>query len=137
MSNVKAMDPNAQMNWVPKIDRELPVEEQLTIIYRPLKMSEEAEISDNQISQIQKGRKSQYKYLVSQADIKRITKAIVDWKNLEYPEGHESAGKPVPYCKENIELIPPEVRTEFVTFLTGRDRISDDEDDDLGEAETA
>lgn len=136
MSNVRAMDPNVEQEWVPKIDRDLPRKEQFTIIYRALSRSKAAEIDDAQIRSITKGKRSEYKYLVSQADNKRLDLSIVDWRNLVYPDGHDSEGKFAPYSKENIDLIPPEILKEYVAFLTGRDRIAEEEDDTLGEATT-
>lgn len=142
MSNVTAMDPQTQLTWAPKCDKELPSEEQLKIYYNPIDMHKEAKISDAQIKSITKGRKSQYNYLIGQADVQRLVLAIVGWDNFNYPDGHEQAGKPCPYCKENITCLPPEIRQEFIEDLTGRKRLADEEDDndegnDLGEAKVA
>jgi hypothetical protein len=131
------MDPTAELSWVPKIDKDVPKKEQFTILYHPLDMRKEAKISDNQIKNIQKGRKSIYEYLVSQADISRMENSIIGWKNFDYPDGGEESGKPVPFSLENIAMIPPEIRREYVTFITGREREANEEDDELGEATPA
>ena len=136
-SNVRAMDPSAQYKWSSKLDKDIPPKERFTILYHPLDMHDEAAIADEQIKSKTKGRTSEYKYLMSRADIKRMELSIIGWENFYYPEEHEEMpGKEVPFSKENIGLIPQGVRAEFVDDLTGRDR---DEDDgiDLGEARTA
>lgn len=134
MSRVLAMDPNATLKWVPKVDRDLPEKEQFTILYHPLDMRADAKFNDDQIRNITKGRKSKMEYLVNQIDVKRMEEAITGWENFDYPDG-----KPVPFSKENIATIPPEIRGEFVTHITGRDRAKDEEDsdgnEDLGEAQ--
>ena len=140
MSNIKAMDPSSKSKWVPKCDRSLPEAEQFTITYSPLRMKDEANISDDQIQSITKGKKSQYKYQLNRADVKRMELTIKGWDNFEYPTDHDDAGKPVPFSIENIELIPQEIRREYITDITGRENEDDDEeegDTNLGEAEAA
>jgi len=134
MSNVRAMDPNSVARWSPKIDRDLPENERFTIHYKPLRMREEAEIADNQISQVTKGRTSQYSFLLNKSDVKRLERAIVGWDNLPYPAGHKNAGEVVPFSTENIEMIPPEVRQEVLEDLTGRKKLAETEEEELGEA---
>ena len=139
MSKVRAMDPEATLPWYPECDEDLPEKDRLTIFYNPLDMHKEAEIADNQIKSVMKGRKSESKYLVNKSDVKRMELSISNWKNFLVPENHpnkELAGKPVPFEKENIRLLPPDIRSEFVGFLTGRDR-DDKEETDLGEATEA
>jgi len=137
-SNVRAMDPKARYNWSSKLDKDISPTDRFTIIYHPLDMHESAAISDEQIKSKTKGRTSEYKYLMSRADIKRMELSIIDWKNFYYPEDHEEfPGKPVPFSKENIGLIPEGVRAEFVDDLTGRNKDEDEDGIDLGEARTA
>jgi len=136
MSNVLAMDPTVIMPWVPKVDNKLPKNQQLTIMYKQLDMKESALFDDDQIKNIQKKKTTEYKYLISQMDIKRIEATIKDWKNFKYPIEHpELSGKDVPFSLENITLLPPEIRREYVNFITGRDRDAE-EGEDLGEAQT-
>ena len=139
MSNVLAMDPTVKLKWSPKIDNDLPEDERFVIIYNHLDMRKAAVVDDEQIRSIQKGKKtSEFKYLVGQADVKRLELSITGWENFIYPKGHPDADKPVPFAPSNITLIPPEIRREFVNFLTGRDReAEEDEGTDLGEATTA
>lgn len=138
MSKVRAMDPDATLPWCPECDEDLKEAERLTIFYNPLDMHKEADIADNQIKSVMKGRKSESRYLVNKSDVKRMILSINNWKNFFFPDNHpnkEIAGKAVPFSQENIRLLPPEIRSEFVGFLTGRDR-DDEKDDgkDLGEA---
>lgn len=143
MSNVRAMDPKAVFPWVPKCDRSLPAAEQFQIMYSPLDMRKEAEINDKQLRSITKGKKSEYEYLISQADIKRLELSIKDWKNLPYPENHPDAslrGKPCPFSIENITCIPPDIRKEYIDDITGRAKAAEAEEDEeanLGEAKVA
>ena len=130
MSKVVAMDPTAELKWVPKVDRELPEKDQLKILYHPLNMREDAKLTDEQIKSIQKGKRSEYRYMLQQSDIKRMEMTIIGWENFVYPDG-----KKVPYSLENIAVIPPEIRKEYVEYITGRTREAE-EDDDLGEAQT-
>jgi hypothetical protein len=133
MSNIRALDPTAQLTFVPKADTTLAEKEQLKIFYRVLSMKEEAEISDAQIRSMQKGKRSEYSFLISTADIKRMELSIKGWENFFYPDNHPTKkGGAVPFAIDNIGLIPQEVRREFVSKLTGRD----EEGDDAGEAKT-
>lgn len=128
------MDPTVESVWVPKVDRELPVKEQFQILYKPLDRRTEAKISDEQIQSDQKGRKSTYKYKLSQADNRRLDESITGWKNFNYPTTHPNAdlaGKPVIFSRENIDLLPPEVRVEFISFVTGRDRLDAEEGEEV------
>jgi len=138
MSHITAMDPSVEYEWIPKQDRKLPKEEQLTVIYHPLDMRQEAEISDEQIKSMTKGKTSEQKYLISQADLKRMELSICGWKNFDYPEHHpEHGGQSVPFSKDRIGLLPQKVRADFVSFLTGRDDEDEDNPLNLGEAKTA
>jgi hypothetical protein len=132
------MDPKAILPWYPEIDKDLPEAERFTILYSPLDMRDEAQLNDGQIKTVIKGKKSNYEYKINQADVTRLEKSIKGWKNLDYPANHpnkELAGKPAPYCMENIALIPPDIRREYIDFLTGRNR--DEGEDDAGEATAA
>jgi hypothetical protein len=133
MSHITAMDPTIEATWIPKVDRELAEKEQLQILYKPLDMRTEAKISDDQIQSFQKGRKSEYKYRISQADIRRLEETITGWKNFNYPANYpdtDKANKPVTFSRENIMMLPPETRLEFISFVTGRER-TDAEDGDV------
>jgi len=139
MSKVLAMDPTVEMYWVPKLDRDLPENEQFRIKYSSLTARQEAEITDNQIRSITKAKLSEYKFAVSSADLKRCEICIKGWENFRYPENHPTKPKQdVPFSKDNIGLIPPNIRAEFVAFITKRDEIAspDEEGKDLGEAKT-
>jgi len=141
MSKVLAMDPDVKQWWIPKVEKDEPENEQFRIEYKNLRAKEEARITDNQIESITKGKTSKYKYAVSSADLKRCYLSITGWENFKYPEKHpKKAGENVPFSEENIEMIPPNIRSEFVTFLTKRDEIATDDDDgegeDLGDAKT-
>ena len=125
------MDPTAEREFVPKEDQKLPKEEQLVIIYKMPDMRKMAEINDNQILSKSKGKITNMQYLVSMADIKRLEISICDWKNFLFPSDHASADQPVPFDVKNITMLPPEVREEFIDFLTGKKK---EEETELGEA---
>lgn len=138
MSKVLAMDPTVKFWWVPKCDRDEPENLQFRIEYRHLTAREEASLSDNQIESVTKGKTSRYKYSVSSTDLLRCEKSIVGWDNFKFPADHPTkAGEDVPFAKESIGLVPPNIRGEFVSFLTKRDEEADDDDEggnSLGEA---
>lgn len=133
MSNIRAIDPSAEMEFVPKEDKDLPKSEQLTIIYKQPTMKQMAEINDDQILSKSKGKITNYQYLISRADIRRLEISIVGWKNFLFPKGHAKAEMPVPFSVENITMLPPNVRDEFVDHITGRKK---EEETELGEAVT-
>lgn len=126
MPKILAMDPTVEDMWNSKIDADIAQAERFWIKYHALNMKDEATISDSQFESEQKGKKSNLKYKISMADIKRMELSIVDFGNLT-----DKNGKKVPYSKENITIIPPAVRTEFVTFLTGRDKVELNEEGEL------
>ena len=128
MSHVKALDPTAQYKWFPKVDLDLPEAERFTIIYSPLDMRIEAELADSQFESSQKGKNTKMKYLISQADVKRLERSVKGWKNLKDEDG----AKDVPFSVENIRCIPPDIRSEFVSHITGRDKIKLDEESEEG-----
>ena len=141
MSKVLAMDPNVDLWWVPKVDRELPENEQFRIKHRNLSAREEARITDNQIRSISKGKLSKMEYSVSSADLERCELTIKGWENFKFPENHPAkAGQEVPFSKDNIGLIPPDIRSEYVDFITKRDskdtETTEEEGKFLGEAKT-
>ena len=136
-SKVLAMDPTVEFWWVPKCDKDLPENEQFRIKYRHLTAREEASLSDNQISSVTKGKESRYKYSVSSTDLLRCEKTIIGWDNFFFPADHPTkASEPVPFAKENIGLVPPNIRGEFVGFITKRDEAEDEDEagTSLGEA---
>lgn len=138
MSNIVALDPKIEMSWVPKEDRGLPKEEQLTLIFRYLDMHDEAKINDELLRSQTKGKVSEYHYKISSADVKRLELSIAGWRNFNYAPDHPNAGQAVPFNKQNITLLPQNVRTDFLAFLTKRDEAQEGEDEgeDLGEAKT-
>lgn len=137
MSNVLAMDPTVDLWWTPKCDVKLPENEQLRIQYRHLTAREEAEFSDAQIKSLTKGKHSEYRFLMSSTDLKRCHQTIKGWENFTYPPNHPTkAGKAVPFTDENIDMLPLKIRSEFVDFLTGRDKDDEEGGTDLGEAKT-
>jgi len=137
MSNVTAMDPTVDLWWVPECDKELPEDQQLRLKYRNLPAKKEALITDEQIQSSTKGKTSKYQYRVSMADLKRCEIMIVGWENFNYGSNHPTKkGQPVPFSVDNIGMLPTKIRSEFVTFVTGRDEPEEEEDSiDLGEAE--
>jgi len=142
MSKVLAMDPTVELWWIPKCDQDEPEDQQFRIKHKYLTARDDAKTSDQMIKSYTKGKISKYEYLISSSDLKRCEMAIVGWVNFKYPENHPTkAGQEVPFSKENIGLIPPNIRSEFITYLTKRDEVESDddgegEDIDLGEAKT-
>ena len=137
MSKVLAMDPNVELWWIPKCDRDLPENEQFRLKYRNLTAREDASINDGMISSMTKGKRSEYKYRMSSSDLMRCELTIKGWEMFKYPLDHPTlANKDVPFTKENIGLLPQNIRQEYVSFITKRDEIEDDEGEDLGEAKT-
>jgi len=134
MSKVLAMDPTVELFWIPDCDKDEEVK--LKIKFHYLTARDEAKINDQMIETMTKGKTSKNKYLISTADLKRCELSIIDWENFLYGEDHPTlAGKPVPFSTMNIGLLPPNIRSEFTSFLTKKDEIDDEEDDtDLGEA---
>ena len=136
MSNITAIDPSVERRFVPKADVNLPVDEQLTLIYKQPTMSQMASVTDNQILSKTKGKTTDYKYLISQADIRRVELSLVGWVNFLFPADHpKTPNEVVPFSKENITMLPADIRDEFVNNLTGRDKDDEDKDDELGEAQ--
>ena len=137
MSNVLAMDPTVELWWTPKCDADLPAEEQFRIKHKYLSARDEARTNDQMIKSVSKGKTSKYEYLISTADLNRCEKSIVGWSGFKYPADHPTkAGEDVPFETANIGVIPPNIRSEFVGYLTKRDEVEADEDDDgsdLGE----
>lgn len=139
MSRVLAMDPTVELWWIPKCDRDLPETEQLKIKYKNLSARQEAEINDQQIKSLTKGKTSSYEYRVSMADLKRCELTISGWEGLKYPPEHPTkANMDCPFSKENVGCIPPNIRSEFVDFITKRKEMAEDEEEasetTLGEA---
>lgn len=140
MSNVLALDPSVDQWFIPKCDKDLPEDQQFKIKFHYLDARDEAKINDAMIKSISKGKTSKYEYHVTSADLVRCEQSITGWEVFNYPTDHPDVakrGKPVPFSKDNIRLIPSNIRSEYCAFLTKRNEMPEEDEDEikLGEAQ--
>lgn len=123
---IQAIDPKATIRYVPKCERDLPVETQTVFLLRPLTARDAARMQDD-IAEVMTGKKSENSTMKINSGsnvLRALELGLAGWENFKTNDGkdvewRENNGKPRP---EMFDCLPADIRRELAeVIIEGRD----------------
>lgn len=123
---IQAIDPKATIRYIPKCDRDQPVENQTVFLLRPLTARDAARMQDD-IAEVMTGKKSENSTMKINSGsnvLRALELGLAGWENFKTADGHdvewrENAGKPRP---EMLDCLPADIRRELAeVIIEGRE----------------
>jgi hypothetical protein len=123
-----AIDPGETIRYIPKCDRELPTEEQVIFLYRPLTAKEAADIQDRLTETTLGGKaESTMRIYSGSQQLKALQSGMKGWENFKDKKGkaiewRDNNGTP---RNENFDRIPADVRQELAQVIIEGGEVSE------------
>ena len=115
---MKAITPNKAHDYIPKCDKDEPVDKQTVFEVVYLTSVELANLRDNLYGEAGSGRKRKVEMKTGTFGLKILQKGLRGWRNLIGEDG-----KPIPFDSgrvgEMIDYISPEVQSELSAHIQG------------------
>ncbi|MCF8719211.1 hypothetical protein [Nitrospina gracilis] len=129
---MKAIDPSATFEYVPKCDRDLPEEAQTVFILKYMDARQAAKMEDQAVEGAvsSKGDDTSLRFRSGSKVLQALEYGLRGWRNFQDKGGNEipfreNNGKPRP---ENFDAIPPSVRRELANVIIDGSEMSEGEE---------
>lgn len=136
MGKIFALNSDQVQEFEPKGQEDIPASDRTVFLCRFLNVKLAAELSDEVYTAKGFGKKREELLRAGTQELKILRTGLVGWKNFTYSDGSPVEWKEVPggvsnakffaIMDENLDRIPPEIRSEIADFIRGSSSVDQD-----------
>lgn len=129
MGKIYGIKPDQPHEFEPKGQDDVPVEERLVFLCRFLDVGMSARITDNVYTAKGFGAKREELLRAGTQEVEILREGLIGWRNFMYEDGTEIEWVEVPrgvsrqkknnIMDQNLNKIPPEIRSDIADFIRG------------------